>query len=292
MPENEEKILPIGGQAVIEGVLMRSPKAYAIAVRKNDGSIEIKEKEEPSWTKRNRLLGLPFIRGIATLLESLTLGVSALFYSANLSVDKNEQISKGEFTLSLILSFSVSIALFIALPAGVFALLRNTPMPTIALNLIEGFIRISIFLCFLLVVSRFKDMQRIFEYHGAEHKIVHLFQEKNSLEGLSVKDALKFKTMHPSCGTSFLLIVFIVSIIVFSFLGRPTYLYRVLYKIMLLPVITGIAYEIIRIARRKESPVWIKALVAPGMWLQRITTKEPDEKQLEVAMEALKHALR
>jgi uncharacterized protein YqhQ len=288
--KEEEKILPIGGQAVIEGVMMRGPKAYAVSVRKPDGSIETKVCPSIPITKRHYLLGLPFIRGVATLVDTLKIGMSALMFSANAAGTEKEKISKTEFAFSLALSLGLSVLLYIALPAGVFNYLKSAIENTLLLNLVEGLTRISIFILFILFISFLPDMRRIFEYHGAEHMLVHLFQEKKDINQLSVESAKQFQTLHPSCGTSFLLVVLTISIIVYSFLGRPDYLTRIALKLLLLPVISGIAYEIIRLARKPRPPIWAKIMVMPGMWLQYFTTRKPDDRQLEVALEAIRHA--
>ncbi|MCX5751575.1 MAG: DUF1385 domain-containing protein [Candidatus Saganbacteria bacterium] len=288
----ELKLPEVGGQAVIEGVMMKGPAAYAISVRKTDGTIETKVVPHIAWTKRHFLLGLPFVRGVVILAESMVIGIRSLNFSANLSLEaEGEKISKGEFAFSFLISILFSIGLFIALPAFFFNALRSSPLPVICLNLIEGSIRIFIFVGFLLVLSCFKDLHRVFEYHGAEHKTIYLFHEVKDKDKLNVADAQIHSTLHASCGTSFLLIVLVVSILVFSFLGRPTWIMRIFLKLSLMPVVAGISYEIIRIARRDNAPLWARILVTPGKWLQLITTKQPSNDQVEVAIEALKHVV-
>ncbi|MBU0686808.1 MAG: DUF1385 domain-containing protein [Candidatus Margulisbacteria bacterium] len=289
MPENQ---IAIGGQAVIEGVLMRSQTAWAIAVRNPQKEIVLKKKDEIPWTKKYKILGLPIIRGVVTLIETFRLGVMAINYSANINLeDQNEQITKNEFIVSMVVSFGVAILLFIVTPAFIFTQLKGFGINIILLNLIEGLIRICIFLSFLFAVSLMPDMKRVFEYHGAEHMAVHLWDETNDKSQLTVENAKRHKTLHPSCGTSFVLIVLIVSIVVFAFLGRPSLLTRIALKVALLPLIAGVSYEIIRIARRKNAPFIFKMLVAPGMLLQYITTKPPRDDQIEVALESLKAVL-
>lgn len=288
MPHRNE-ILPIGGQAVIEGVLMRSKTSYAIAVRKPDQTIAVKKVNQPPLTETYKILDWPFIRGIATLVDSLSVGIKALVYSADKTAKtEKDKITHKEMVVSLFISLGLTIGLFIILPAGVFSLLRSSTMPTILLNLIEGTTRLSIFLIFLSVVSLMPDMQRVFEYHGAEHVIIHMYQDKKRID---LDKADQYPPQHPSCGTSFLLTVFLTSIIVFSFLGRPPFFLRILLKIILLPVIAGISYEFIRISRKKNAPMILKILTLPGIWLQYFTTRKPKKDQLEVAAEALRHVL-
>jgi len=285
----------IGGQAVIEGVMMRGENAVATAVRKPNNEISIKKENKARWTKANFLLGLPFVRGIVTLAETMTLGIGSLTYSAT-EAGEEENISKTEMGFAFTLSIIFSIALFIALPAFAFSKLKMLPINTISLNIIEGLIRMTIFVGFLFLVNFMPDMKRVFEYHGAEHKTINAYHEMRSMEGF-VPDALnpdsvrKYSKVHPSCGTSFILMVLLVSIFTFSFLGRPAFLMRVALKLSLLPVVAGISYEIIRLARHKKAPFIAKMLVAPGVLLQKITTREPDSGQIEVAISALKSVL-
>jgi uncharacterized protein YqhQ len=284
--------LAIGGQAVIEGVLMRSQTAWAVAVRTPDHKISIQKKEEIPWTKRHKILGLPIIRGAVTLVETMRLGIQAINYSANLGLaDPKEQITKRELIFSLLISFTVAIILFIVTPAFIFTSIKGLGINTILLNLIEGLIRLSIFLVFLLAISFMSDMRQVFEYHGAEHLSIHLYDKVKDKNQLTVAACRQFNTQHPSCGTSFIMVVLVVSVIVFSFLGRPDLLARVGLKLLLLPLVAGIAYEIIKMARRYPSALILKILVAPGMWLQYITTKNPSDDQLEVALAALKEVV-
>ncbi len=289
---SSKKSVHIGGQAIIEGVMMRGESSYAVAVRKPDKDISVKVENQPRWTAANPILGFPFIRGIVTLAETLVLGMNTLMYSAEQAGDEKEKLSSKEVALSLTLSIVITVLLFIAFPAFVFSRLKAAPINTITLNLIEGSIRIGIFVGFLFAVNFMADMRRVFEYHGAEHKTINAYDDLRGKEGfspalLSPDVIKKYSPIHPSCGTSFLLTVLLVSIIVFSFLGRPSFLLRVFFKLALLPVVAGISYEIIRLARQSASPL-TRALVTPGMWLQKLTTREPDTSQIEVAIAALK----
>ena len=285
----------IGGQALIEGVLMRSPKVAAIAVRKPSGEITIEREENILWSKRHPLLGLFFFRGIVTLAETLSLGMRSLIRSADIAMEGEERkINPLEYTLSFSISILFSILLFFVLPAGAFTFLKSFNIPTIALNLIEGTIRIMIFFGFLLAVSFMPDMRRVFEYHGAEHKSIFLYEELKEKNEQDIKGSLtipgtkKFTTYHPSCGTSFIIFVLIISILTFSFLGRPSFLLRVGLKLSLLPIIIGIAYELIKFSSRHKKNPFVRILIAPGLLLQRLTTREPSDDQVEVALEALK----
>lgn len=286
----------IGGQAVIEGVMMRGEDKVAVAVRKENGEITLKVENAPRWTAGNPVLGVPFIRGIITLAETLVLGINTLMYSAEQSGREEEKLSGKEIGLSLTLSIIITIVLFIVLPAAVFSKLRVLPINTITLNLIEGAIRISIFVGFLAAISFMPDMRRVFQYHGAEHKSIIAYEEMKKKDGFTPEsltpDSVKgYSKIHPSCGTSFLLMVFLVSVVLFSFLGRPDFLHRIALKLLMLPLVAAVAYEIIRLARKKDASPLVKLLVAPGMWLQKLTTREPDASQIEVAIAALKAVL-
>lgn len=283
----------VGGQAVIEGVMMRGSSSVAVAVRKPDDQISLKVEAKPRWTTYNPIYSLPFIRGVVTLAETLTLGMNTLMYSAEQAGAEEEKLSKAELSLSLTISILVTIALFIAGPAFVFSRLKALPINLIVLNLIEGSIRIAIFVAFLSIINLMPDMRRVFEYHGAEHKSINAYESFKEKPGfspdkLTPASVKPFSALHPACGTSFLITVLIVSIIVFSFLGRPSFLLRVALKLLLLPVVAGISYEIIRLSRAENAPAILKALSAPGLWLQRLTTKEPDDSEIEVAIAALK----
>jgi uncharacterized protein YqhQ len=284
----------IGGQAVIEGVMMRSPEAVAVAVRKPDGKIALKKTPFTSWTKKIRVLGWPFLRGGIILIESLVLGVKALNFSSQMALDEMEKEKrtksdrKTQFILggTAVLAFGLGLLLFFYIPLLLteWTGIRNG----IAFNLIDGGIRLVIFLVYLFLIRLWKDIRRIFEYHGAEHKSIFTFEAGRPLEIVEVK---KFSTRHPRCGTSFLLVVMLVSLVVFMFLGRPQTALDRLVRFLFIPVIGGISYEIIRLSSNRYGRWVAQVLVAPGVWLQHLTTGEPDEKQIEVALVALKAAL-
>lgn len=278
-----------GGQAVIEGVMMRGLDRIAIAVRQSSGDIIVKKEKLKSLGSKYPFLKWPFLRGVFALISSLVIGVKALSFSASqVAEEEDEKITPFEMILSIILSFGFAILLFVVFPAGLTAFVQPFIKQNIILNLFEGIIKIIAFLTYLLVISRLKDIKRVFMYHGAEHKVIHNYE---SGLPLTVENAKKFTTLHPRCGTNFLFIVILMSIFFFSFFGRPPLLERILYHILLLPVIAGTSYEVIKLAGKEEVNPLIRALATPGLLLQKITTNEPDESMLEVAITALKSVL-
>lgn len=273
-----------GGQAVIEGVMMRGPGELAIAVRKPDNEIVLEERPINSITKKIPLLKWPFIRGTIMLFESLIIGIQALTFSAGQAADgEEEELSSWELTLTVAVAMVIGILLFVVTPASIARLLYVLKSPVLIVFL-EGLVRIGIFLIYVLIISRMKDIQRVFQYHGAEHKVIHAYEAG---EELTVANAQKHSTLHPRCGTSFLLIVMVIMIFLFSFIGKPPLLIRIAAKIILLPVVAGISYEIIKLSGKyARSPV-MKIIITPGLWLQKLTTREPDDSQVEVAIKAL-----
>lgn len=294
-------ITTIGGQALIEGILMRGPKDVAIAVRKPDNEIVVKKMKLETLGMRYKFFRLPFIRGVVGLVESLIFGLRALMYSAEFfeveeenkkpSVfdrvfkDKAEDV---EMAFSLVTSFVIAIGLFIILPTFLTNLLKEKASSSIVLNLVEGLIRIALFLIYVVLVSKMEDTKRIFEYHGAEHKTIHCYENG---EELIVENVKKYPILHPRCGTSFLFMVMIVSILVLSFFGWPNPLQRFLIRLIMIPFVAGISYEINRLIGKSNSKL-AYLISYPGLMLQKIATvKEPDESQIEVAIEALKAVL-
>jgi uncharacterized protein YqhQ len=278
-----------GGQAVIEGVMMRGRDSVAIAVRRSDDDIKVETREFKSATTRFPILKLPVIRGVLAFIESLSIGIYALMFSADQFADEQDvQLSYGQIAITMIIGFLLAIALFVVLPAFIVRTIETLFSSSIVMNLIEGLIRIVVFLLYIFSVSKIRDIQRVFQYHGAEHKVIYAFEAD---EELTTENAKKYSTLHPRCGTALLLVVMLVSILIFSFLGKQTLLMRILSRIILLPVVAGISYEIIKLAGKKRVPVFIRWLIYPGMLLQKFTTKEPDEKQLEVAIYALNAVL-
>lgn len=275
-----------GGQALIEGVMMRHGNKIAAAVRRPDKEIVFQEQEHIPLTKRYKLLGLMFIRGTVTLFEMMFIGMKSLMFSAEVALSEEERKPKSwEMTLSIIISFSIAIFFFVVVPAFFFTKIKDFVPNLILLNILEGCIRLGIFICFLCSTLFMEDMRRVYMYHGAEHKTVFAWEHGQEL---TVENIKNFSTRHPRCGTSFILFVMIVSIIVFSLLGRPDFLHRVIYKIILLPVVSGIAYEAIRFTGKHRSWQWVQLLSWPGLMLQKITTREPSDDQIEVAIAAMK----
>lgn len=278
-----------GGQAIIEGVMMRGKDDLAIAVRKNDEEISCKMEKIKSITSKYPVLGKPFIRGTVALFESLIMGIKALTYSANESTEEEEEeLSKLEIAFSIALAMGLGVLLFFIAPAVFAHLLNQYVQGSFLQNILEGAMRITIFLLYVYFISRMKDIQRVFQYHGAEHKVIHSYEAG---EELSVENARKHTTLHPRCGTSFLLIVMVVSILFFSLFGVEVFWWRLLSRVILLPVIAGISYEVLKFAGKHCDNPFMKIINKPGLMMQKMTTGEPDDSQLEVALRALQGVL-
>jgi uncharacterized protein YqhQ len=277
-----------GGQAIIEGVMMRSPFKYAIAVRKPDKEIILKIGKLRSLSDRIKFLKWPIFRGIINLIESLTLGLKALTYSAEQATGEEDKISNVEMFFTILIAFVLFILIFIALPTTIARYLDKYLSSLIVYNLFEGILRIGIFIFYLYFISKIKDIKRVFEYHGAEHKVIYTYEAG---EELKVDNVKKYSTLHPRCGTSFIFIVLIISILVFSLLGKQTLLLRITYRVIIIPLIAGLSYEILKLSAKNMDKIFIKWVVMPGLWFQKLTTKEPDEAQIEVAIKALKGVL-
>lgn len=302
MGENNIEIIhktSIGGQALIEGIMMRGPNEVAIAVRKPNKEIELKVNELNTLGMRYKVFRLPFLRGMISLVESLSIGVKALMYSAEFFEDEEDteevkatltqKIFKDkaedvEIFLTLLTAIVLSIGIFMILPNFITSLIKGNITNSIVLNLIEGAIRILVFLLYVVWVSKVGDVRRVFEYHGAEHKTIHCYEHGDDLIVDNVK---KYSILHPRCGTSFLFMVMIVSILVLSFFGWPNPVLRVLIRILMFPVIAGISYEINRLIGKSDSK-FAYYLSYPGLMIQKYATvKEPDDEQIEVAIESL-----
>ncbi|UCE19621.1 MAG: DUF1385 domain-containing protein [Gemmatimonadota bacterium] len=290
-----EKKHDIGGQAVIEGVMMRAPQRIAVAVRKPNGEIALKEEPFVSLSKRMKLFGLPLIRGVVSLIETMVIGVKALTYSADMAVQeegehKDGKSSKTFSTAWLVGTVTIALGfgflLFFYLPLFVTGLFGFES--GVLFNVVDGLIRLGVLLLYIWIISMWKEIRRIFEYHGAEHKTIFAYEAGQPLTVASVR---AYTTHHPRCGTSFLLIVVVVSILVFLFLGRPDNVGERFLRFLFIPVIGGVSYELIKLSGRKRHSKIGRFFLAPGLWLQRITTKEPSDDQLEVALAALKSAL-
>jgi len=302
MTEEKKEKIHVGGQAVLEGVMMRSPDKMSVAVRKPDGIITVKIQKFISLTKRFKLLGWPIIRGGIILIESLVMGIKALNFSGEVAIEEekkkenadkpNNKKSENKFLTQLYLGLMVAFSLLVGIGIFFYVPLILTQFTGVeggvVFNLIDGLIRLIFFLLYLYIISRWKEIRRVFEYHGAEHKSIFAFENENLV---SIAVAQKYKTFHPRCGTSFLMVVLIVSILVFIFLGKPHTIGDRLLRLAFVPVIGGISYELIKLSDKFRGNQLLQLFYAPGLWLQRITTQEPDEKQLEVAVVALKAAL-
>ena len=278
----------VGGQAVIEGVMMRSKHFWALAVRRPDKTISVKLFREISLAAKNKILGFVFIRGITVLIESMTLGFKALSYSVNESTKEEIKFSKKEMTISIIIAVVFAVSVFFILPTVIGRSFSKFIPNIIVYNLLEGLIRIAFFLAYILLVSQLKDIKRVFQYHGAEHKTIQAYENNEELKPENVR---KYSTKHVRCGTSFLLIVMVVAVFVFALLGKQTILWRVISRVLLIPVITGISYEFIRLAGKFSRYKAVNVLFYPGLLLQRITTREPDDSQLEVAISSFKEVI-
>jgi len=282
-----------GGQAVLEGVMMRSPSSWAVAVRTPEGDITEVVNEITSPMQRRRLWRLPVVRGVIALGESLAIGFRALAISANVATQERDehgeiktQIGRGQIIFSFAIAIGFALMLFKVGPA----LLTNwLPIESTELFVVvEGLIRVSVFVGYIALISLLPDLRRVFQYHGAEHKTINALESGSELTPEKVQ---KFSLIHPRCGTAFLLWVMVIAIFVFAFVGRPVWYWLILSRILLLPVIAGLAYEVIRFAGKHQSNRLLMTLLAPGLWLQRLTTREPTDDQVEVSIRALRRVL-
>ena len=283
----EEKKITIGGQAVIEGVMMRGPELVATAVRNPQGRIELEVKPVNSIADRYPIFKKPMLRGCVSLFESLVMGIRSLGYSAQMAGEEDEQLTDKELAGTMIFAFALAAVRFIAIPTGAAKLFHVITEDPVFLNLMEGFLRLFIFMAYIFAISRMKDIQRVFQYHGAEHKTIACFEAG---EALTVENVARHTRLHKRCGTSFLLIVMLVSIFVFAFLGWPDLAERIASRIILLPVVAGISYEIIRFSANSDNCL-LGWAVKPGLWLQKLTTREPEPEMIEVAIESAKAVL-
>ena len=291
--KKREDRLRVGGQAVIEGVMMRSPNSMAVAVRRPNGEIVVKRERLDFFSEKKLFSKLPLVRGVITLLSALVLGMKALNFSANQSLEEEQEISSWTMGLTFTLALCFGIFLFFLIPLFLTKWLRFT-IPVVStsgilFNLVDGIIRLIIFLAYLWAISFFKEVRRIFQYHGAEHKSIFAFE---SGEVLAADRVRAFSYLHPRCGTSFLLIVMVVSILVFALIPHQlAFGYKVASRVVFIPLIAGLAYEIIRFADQKRERKSMQYFIKPGLWLQRLTAREPSEDQIEVALRALEEVL-
>jgi uncharacterized protein YqhQ len=284
---------PIGGQAVLEGVMMRGPSNWSVAVRTPKGEIEQVSSSINSVMSRHHVFRLPVIRGVIALGESLAIGFRALAISANYAAQEEDEDGEVKTELSrgqLLFAFAIAIGFAIALFKVTPALITNwLPIETTGwFVIVEGLIRVAIFIAYICVISLLPDLRRVFQYHGAEHKAINAYEAGEELDPQRVQS---FSLIHPRCGTAFLLWVMVIAIFVFAFLGRPEWYWLIASRILLLPVIAGIAYELIRFAGKHSGNRILMTLLAPGLWLQRLTTREPTLDQIEVSIRALREVL-
>ena len=288
----------VGGQAIIEGVMMRGSKGLATAIRTPNGKIEVKVKKTKPITKKYKILNIPIIRGAATLIDSLMIGINTLNYSASFFEDDEKESKfdiwlKGKLgdkrandliiTITMMFSLLVAAGLFLGVPTAIASLFKNIGLSPVILNLIESSIRISILILYMYLISKLDDIYRVFQYHGAEHKTIFCYESE---EKLTIENVRKFGRLHPRCGTNFLFLTMFVSIVLFTLTGWGGFWQRLLLRIILMPLVAGITYELIKWLGRTESKLG-KVIAYPGLKLQEITTKEPDDSQLEVAIKAL-----
>ena len=279
----------IGGQAVIEGVMMRGVNNWSLAVRKPDATIALHSWPLVSWMQRYPVLKLPILRGVVALIESLIIGMKAISLSANESMgEEEEQLSKRQIGVSLVVALALAVGLFFLAPLGLTGLFKHWLGTGIVFWLVEGLVRVTIFIIYLALITRIPDLRRVFEYHGAEHMTIHALEHGDPLTPAACQ---KYKTLHLRCGTSFLLVVMVVSIVIFAFVRWPVWYLLVLSRVVLIPLIAGISYEIIKLAGRHEANRVVRVLMAPGLALQWMTTRRPDEDQLEVAISALERII-
>ena len=284
----EKKKLSIGGQAVIEGVMMRGLEKVAVAVRKPDGDIALDVKPVSSIRDRYPILKKPLLRGVIALYESLADGMKALTYSAQISGDEDEELSDSEMVMTIATSVALAVGLFIVIPTWSMRFIHNLTADPMLLNLAEGCMRMAIFLAYISSISMMEDIQRVFQYHGAEHKTIFTYEAGLPL---TVDNVRPFGRLHPRCGTNFLMIVMLISMFVFTFLGWPSLFMRIASRVVLMPVIAGISYEIIRFAGNHNDNPIVHAAIMPGLCLQKLTTREPDDSMLEVAIASVKAVL-
>jgi uncharacterized protein YqhQ len=284
----EQRDAPVGGQAVLEGVMMRGVSTWSVATRK-DGEIAVESHPVVSWAARHRALRWPVIRGVIALGQSMQIGFKALEVSANAQAAPDEKpVSKGTWALTIFLALALAIGLFFAVPVLLTSLIKGWLGSSLLFWLVEGLVRTTIFLGYLAILSRQKDLRRLFQYHGAEHKVISTYEA--GLE-LTPANAQGFSRLHPRCGTSFLLVVMVVAIFVFAPVGLPAWYVLLATRVIGVPLVAGLSFELIKFAGRNRGRGWVQAIIWPGMQLQKLTTREPEDAQVEVAIAALEAVL-
>jgi uncharacterized protein YqhQ len=284
---------PVGGQAVLEGVMMRGISVWAVAVRTPTGQIEVESEKIAPWAQRHRAWRLPVIRGVVALAESMKIGFRALAISANAQMEEDEEGEKEEiggwiWGLTIFLSLALAIGLFFVVPVGLTSLIKDQLGSPLLFWLVEGLVRTGLFIGYLVAISKMPDLRRVFEYHGAEHKTISCYEAEDELVPSRAK---LYSRLHPRCGTSFLLIVMVLAIFVFAPIGLPAWYWLVLSRILGIPLIAGLSYEVIKWAGKHRRKAWVRAVMWPGLMLQNLTTREPDEEQLAVAIASLNTVL-
>jgi uncharacterized protein YqhQ len=280
---------PVGGQAVLEGVMMRGVSTWAVAVRREGGEIDVTCEPLVSWAKRSPVLRWPVIRGVVALAESLKIGFRALAISANAQLGEEEEELGGlAWGLTIAVSMALAIGLFFVVPVGLTSLVKDRLGSPLLFWLVEGVLRTTIFIGYLALISRFGDLRRVFQYHGAEHKTISCYEAEDEL--VPERTAL-YSRLHPRCGTSFLLVVMVLAIFVFAPIGLPAWYWLVASRVLGIPLIAGLSYEVIKWAGRHRRKRWVRGVMWPGLMLQNLTTRDPDHSQLEVAIAALRAVL-
>jgi uncharacterized protein YqhQ len=278
-----------GGQAVVEGVMMRGRDVWAVAVRRPAGDIHIESHDIDSVVKRRPLLGKPLVRGVIALGQALAIGFRALSISAREAAPEDERLTSRQMGFSMAIAGVVFIGLFIVLPAATFRWVGRHVDSSLLVNVLEGLFRVGLFLGYLLIIGRAKDIRRVFAYHGAEHKTIAAYEHDEPLVPERVD---RYSTLHVRCGTNFLLLVMVATIFVFAIFGNPGLWWRIGSRIIAIPIIAGLAFELLRLGARFPSSRFMRAVMTPGLWLQKITTKPPDRGQIEVAIASFNEVLR
>jgi uncharacterized protein YqhQ len=280
---------PIGGQAVLEGVMMRGVTTWSVAVRRPDGAVDVTTRSLDPWARRHPALRLPVIRGMVALAESLGIGFRALSISADAQLEADEAGEEDEiggfaWVMTIVLSMLAAVTLFFLVPVGLAGIFKDQLGSAVAFWLVEGLLRTAIFIGYIVMLSRVHDLRRVFEYHGAEHKAISCYEAGDDL---TPARAALYPRLHPRCGTSFLLVVMVLAIFVFAPVGLPAWYWLLASRVLGIPLVAGLSYEVIRWAGRNRGRAWVRAVMWPGLALQKLTTREPDESQLAVAIDAL-----
>jgi uncharacterized protein YqhQ len=278
-----------GGQAVVEGVMMRGRDVWAVAIRKPTGDIHVESHDIDSIARRHPILRKPFLRGVIALGQALGIGFRALSISARESAPEDEQLTSRQMALSFAIAGAIFIGLFIVLPAAAFRWVGQRVDSSVLVNALEGLFRVALFLGYLFLIGRAKDIRRVFAYHGAEHKTIAAYEHE---EPLTPERVDRYSTLHVRCGTNFLLIVMVTTIFVFALFGNPGLWWRIGSRILAIPVIAGLAFELLRLGARFPDSLFMRAVMKPGLWLQKITTKPPDGGQIQVAIASFNEVLR